>query len=208
LFAHILFDLDNTLYSCQNGLEAAVGRRVREYVASYLGMSIEEATAERKKRIELYGTTLEWLMAEKGFTDIDDYYRKVHPENEADTLEADPELRAFLKSLPCPISILTNANREHADLIIRKLGVEDLFTEIFDMRRNGYKGKPRKDVFRSVLDTIGAAPEEVLFVDDVPSYLTGFLELGGRGILLDELDAHADYPGERIRNLTEIKNLL
>jgi putative hydrolase of the HAD superfamily len=201
MIKHILFDLDNTLYSCRSGLEAAVSRRVREYIAAYLGMSVEEAVAERRKRIDLYGTTLEWLMAEKGFTDIEDYYRTVHPEDEADTLEPDPELRAFLKSLPCPFSILTNANREHADRILKKLGVQDLFTEIFDMRRNGFRGKPRRDVFVSVLDAIGAAPEEVLFIDDIPKYLSGFLELGGRGILLDELDAFPDYPGERIRDL-------
>jgi putative hydrolase of the HAD superfamily len=147
-------------------------------------------------------------MAEKGFTEIEDYFQKVHPDDEADTLEADPELRAFLKSLPCPFSILTNANREHAGRILQKLGVEDLFTEIFDIRRNGYKGKPRTDVFLSVLHTLGAAPEETLFVDDIPGYLTGFIELGGRAILLDELDAHPDYPGERIRTLKEIKELL
>jgi putative hydrolase of the HAD superfamily len=150
-------------------------------------------------------------MAEKGLSGaaaIDDYYRKVHPADEADSLEKDPELRAFLQSLPCPCSVLTNANREHADRILRKLGVEDLFAEIFDLRRNGYRGKPRRDVFVSVLDAVGAAPEETLFVDDVPGYLTGFLELGGRGILLDELDVHRDYPGERIRTLNEIKRLL
>jgi putative hydrolase of the HAD superfamily len=210
-FVHILFDLDNTLYSCRTGLEAAVAQRVREYTAAYLGVSVEEAAAERRKCVDRYGTTLEWLMDEKGLAGsaaIDDYYRKVHPEDEADTLEKDPALRAFLQSLPCPCSVLTNANREHADRILRKLGVEDLFAEIFDMRRNGYRGKPRRDVFVSVLDAIGAAPEEVLFVDDVPAYLTGFLELGGRGILLDEMDAHSGYAGERIRNLKEIRALL
>jgi len=211
LYTHILFDLDNTLYSCRTGLEARVAERVREYTAAYLGVTVEEAVAERRKGIHRYGTTIEWLMEEKGLAGgaaIDDYYRKVHPEDEADGLEADPVLRGFLQSLPCPCSILTNANREHADRILRRLGVEDLFAEIFDMRRNGYRGKPRRDVFVSVLEALGAAAKEVLFVDDVPAYLTGFLELGGRGILLDELDAHSGYAGERIRSLREIRALL
>jgi putative hydrolase of the HAD superfamily len=205
---HILFDLDNTLYSPRSGLEAGVSRRIHEYIAAWLGLSVEEAVAERKQRIDNYGTTLEWLMAEKGFTAIEDYYRAVHPDDEADALLPDPELRDFLKNLPRPLSILTNAPREHAGRILEKLGIAGLFGEIFDIRRLGYRGKPREEAFRVVLGVLGAEPEEVLFIDDVPKYVLGYRAIGGRGLLIDELDEHLAYPHEKIRNIRELTRFL
>jgi putative hydrolase of the HAD superfamily len=204
----LIFDLDNTLYSPRHGLEKNVSRRVREFIASYLGLSIGEAIAERRKRITHYGTTLEWLRAEKGFTDIETYFKAVHPEDEADTLPPDPELRSFLQNLPCPYAIMTNANIEHAERILKHLEVEDLFTEIFDIRKLNYRGKPRSDAFHFVLDSLGSKIEETLFVDDVPDYVKGFLNIGGRGILIDELDEFPDYPHEKIHTLRELTSFL
>jgi putative hydrolase of the HAD superfamily len=204
----LIFDLDNTLYSPRYGLEANVMNRVNKYVAAYLGISVEEAIAERGKRIAHYGTTLEWLRNEKGFVDIEDYFKAVHPEDEADTLPPDPELRSFLKGLPCPCAILTNAPMEHAERLLRLLGVEDLFTEIFDIRRLQYRGKPRSDAFHFVLESLYKKTEETLFIDDVPRYVEGFLNIGGRGILIDELDEFPDYPHEKIHFLRELGSFL
>jgi putative hydrolase of the HAD superfamily len=200
----VLFDLDNTLYSSRYGLEEKVAARIREYLARCLGVSAEEAAAERRKRIDLYGTTVEWLIAEKGFTDIEDYYRNIHPEDEAAGLPPDPDLKEFLKSLPCPLAVLTNAPMEHAVRIMGRLGIEDCFAKVFDMRILEFKGKPRKEAFRRALDYCKAAAEEVLFIDDVPRYVEGFLALGGRGILFDEHNAYPAYAGEKIQNLREI----
>jgi FMN phosphatase YigB (HAD superfamily) len=73
------------------------------------------------------------------------------------------------------------------------------------MRWNGLKGKPRPDVFRRVLEVLGKSPGEVLFIDDYPKYVAGYNAIGGRGVLLDELDAYPDFPGQRIRNLRELE---
>jgi putative hydrolase of the HAD superfamily len=208
MIKYLLFDLDNTLYSIRYGLEENVSLRIRKFLASWLGMGEEEAMAERRKGITRYGTTLEWLIGEKNFTDIEGYYRFVHPEDEADSLKKDPELKEFLSGLPCPKAILTNSPREHADRVLAKLELGDMFTHIFDMRWNNMKGKPRPDVFKRVLAVLGKNPEEVLFIDDYPKYAAGFNALGGAGVLLDELDSHPDFPGRRIRNLKEIVNFL
>jgi putative hydrolase of the HAD superfamily len=45
----ILFDLDSTLYSARFGLEQKVNRRVNEYLAGYLGLSLKEAWAVRRE---------------------------------------------------------------------------------------------------------------------------------------------------------------
>jgi len=208
MIRHILFDLDCTLYSIHYGLEDKVADRMWQYVACFLGCSAEEAALERKKGIGKYGTTLEWLMAEKGFTAINDYMVKIHPDDEADCLHPDPDLRKFLEALPYPCSVLTNAPLFHADRVIAKLGLEGIFQRIFDIEGNEYKGKPHAKAFYRTLDALGQRSEEVLFVDDVRRYVEGYLAIGGRGILLDENDIHRDYGFERIGNLYDLVRFL
>jgi putative hydrolase of the HAD superfamily len=208
MIKYLLFDLDNTLYSIRYGLEDNVGMRIRQFLAAWLKVSEEEAVAERRKGIARYGTTLEWLMEEKNFTGVEEFYSFVHPEGEVDSLRPDPELREFLSGLPYPKAILTNSNIEHADRVLAKLELGDMFTHVFDMRWNNLKGKPRPDVFRRVLGVLEKSPEEVLFIDDYPKYVAGFNALGGAGVLMDELDSHPDFPGRRIRDLREIVQFL
>ncbi|MDR3116121.1 MAG: HAD-IA family hydrolase [Treponema sp.] len=205
---YILFDLDNTLYSPRYGLELHVGRRITEFLVAYLGLSPEEALGQRRELFRHYGTTLEWLIAEKGYTDIEAYYQAIHPEGEADTLAPDPGLRDFLESLPLPQGILTNSPREHADRILAKLGVADCFTHIFDIRWNGFKGKPHAEAFRRALNTLGTIPETTLFIDDTLRCVSGYRALGGPGLLLDEENRYPAYPYPRIRDLRDLRGFL
>lgn len=208
MIRYILFDLDNTLYPSSFGLEEQVSQRIQQFTAGFLGCTAEEARQRRQDRIHLYGTTLEWLMAEEGLSDIEAYYSVIHPEGEADTLEPSAEIRAFIQSLPIPSAILTNSPMEHAQRILRKLEMENLFTHIFDIRWNGLKGKPRQEAFHRPLNVLGLPAQEVLFVDDFPSYVEGFIHIGGQGVLLDEQDRWTDFPHPRIRKLTELSRYL
>jgi len=208
MLKYLLFDLDNTLYSCRTGLEDDVRRRIAAFASAYLGVSTEEFWRQRMALVHRYGTCLEWLMAEKGFTDIETYMAAVHPPDEADSLTADAELRFFLTGIPLPKAILTNAPREHADLILEKLELGDIFTHIFDVRQCGFLGKPRREVYENALRVLGVAAGEVLFVDDSPLYVEGFMALGGNGVLLDENDVHSDYLSPRIRELKELTRFL
>jgi putative hydrolase of the HAD superfamily len=208
---YILFDLDNTLYSAGYGLEKAVSRRVNEYLAAFLKLPPEEAWALRREGIRSggYGTTLEWLITEKGLDSrkADDYFSFIHPEDEADALSPDPELASFLASLDLPIAIMTNSPMEHALRIVKKLGIETFFTSIFDIRFHRLKGKPHIEAFNRVLDALGIKAEHCLFVDDGRAYVESYRTIGGLGVLYDEFDEHPEFPGPRIRAIPEIAGL-
>jgi putative hydrolase of the HAD superfamily len=209
---YILFDLDNTLYSARHGLEKAVNRRVNEYLAVFLKLSPEEAWALRGERVRSggYGTTLEWLVAEKGLDlqEVDGYLDFIHPENDADTLSPDPKLAAFLASLDLPMAIMTNSSMEHTLRVVKKLGIGEFFPSIFDIRFHRLKGKPHAEAFNRVFAALGISPERCLFVDDVKSYVEGYRALGGPGVFYDELGVYPGFPGPRIRALEEIAGLL
>ena len=205
---HIFFDLDSTLYSVRYGLEKYFSSRMRKYTASWLKLPLEEAEKLRKEGFKRHGATLAWLRAEMGFTAVDEFLAYVHPENEADFLPPDPDLRRFLEALPCPCSVLTNSPLFHAERIINKLGLDGVFRQIFDITYNEGKGKPNASAYLRPLEVLALKPEEVLFIDDLPVYVEGYLAVGGKGILLDEMDVHGDYPYERIRNLRDLTGFL
>jgi putative hydrolase of the HAD superfamily len=207
MIQYILFDLDNTLYSARHGLEDNVSRRIRLFLAEYLGVSPEEAWRQRSERLGEFGTTLEWITAEKGFTAVEEYFARIHPDDEADSLPPDPALRELLERLPQPKAILTNSPQEHAERILGKLGLSGLFTHIFDIRGNDLKGKPNPGAYLRAFGIMGTAPGEVLFVDDSPSYVDGCRALGGHGVLLDEYNALPAYPGLRIQSLRELADI-
>ena len=184
-YRHLLFDMDNTLYPASSDMDKGITRRMLECVADFFHCDIEKATALRAERIVHFSTTLEWLRAE-GMSDIEGFLAHVHPDNEADELLPQPKLRDFLISLNMPMSILTNAPHEHADRVLEKLGVADLFEAVTDIRDAGFNGKPYPDAYVAALKKVGATLEETLFLDDMQKYTDGWVALGGTAVLIGD----------------------
>ena len=182
-YEHILFDLDNTLYPASSDMCDGITRRMMEKVAEFFHCSMDEAVALRKERMVHFSTTQEWLRSE-GMTDIEGFLAHVHPDNEADELLPQPGLREFLISLNMPMSILTNAPHEHADRVLAKLGISDLFMAITDIRDTNLSGKPYAFAYETALKKVGAKLESTLFLDDMQKYTDGWVAMGGTAILI------------------------
>ena len=189
-YQHLLFDMDNTLYPASSDMDKGITRRMLECVAEFFHTDMEGATALRAERIVHYSTTLEWLRAE-GMNDIEGFLAHVHPDNEADELQPQPKLREFLISLNMPMSILTNAPHEHADRVLAKLGVADLFEAVTDIRDAGFNGKPYPDAYLASLKKVGAELETTLFLDDMIKYTDGWVALGGTAVLIGDKNGKA-----------------
>jgi putative hydrolase of the HAD superfamily len=186
MLKYILFDLDNTLYPKSSGLDKEVNRRMTEFTAGYLKVSREEAQRLRETRAIPFGTTLKWLTGDCNLSDPEDFLRAVHPEDLSPFFGPNPKLREMLAAIRLPRAILTNSPREHALRVLRRLEIEDQFSRIFDIRYNGFRGKPEKTTYKKVLAGLGLEAAEVLFIDDMPRYLLPFRELGGQVLLIDE----------------------
>lgn len=184
-FSYLLFDLDNTLYPSSSQMDAGISLRMLECVAEFFNCDIEKAKELKYQNIIHYSTTLEWLRA-SGLTDVEGFLAHVHPENEADELLPQPGLREFLQSLPYPKSILTNAPHEHADRVLAKLGIADLFESVTDIRDAGFNGKPYAQSYKAALAKTGSKIEETLFLDDMQKYTDGWCALGGTSILIGD----------------------
>lgn len=210
MIRYILFDLDNTLYPESSALGSELSRRINLYAANYLGVSEDEALKLRRSESKNYGTTMRWLAQCHGLTDLEGYIESVHPENVGDYIEKDEELKAFLGSLPLPASILTNSPASHAHRVLEYLEIEDCFEHVFDLNYSSFRGKPHRATYEKVLQEIGHRASEVMFVDDVPTYLLGYREIGGVAVLIDESGSkHIEDPAvKRVHKVTEILPLL
>ncbi len=204
----LIFDLDNTLYPASSSMEANTVRLMNEYVAKLSGTTYEEAIKLRRERMPGYGTTLEWLMAEYGFRDYEDYFSSVHPDGEEDSIDYDPGLGPFLDSISLPKYVFTNAPMEHADRVLKKLQISDRFETVFDIRFCGLKGKPHVFAVDKVLRAVGLPPENTIFADDVPRYVQGFINRGGKGLLVDHFGKHEESGLDRISSIYDIVNFL
>jgi putative hydrolase of the HAD superfamily len=192
---HLLLDLDGTLYPGSARIIAENTRRMICFIAELLDISFEEAKDLRTNRNPQFGTTLEWLQAEHGFGGPDkkdkeekawQYMRYVHPEEEVNEVPFDPHIRPFLRSLHLPMTVLTNAPAFHAERILRFLQINDLFLGIWDVVRSNFKGKPHWNAYVGALSLSGYTIEETLFADDYPQYVQGYLDSGGRAVLVND----------------------
>ena len=199
---HLLFDLDNTLYPSSSAMDKGITTRMLECVADFFNCSIEKAIEIRKERIVHFSTTLEWLRSE-GMNDIEGFLAHVHPENEADELTEQPGLREFLISLDYPKSILTNAPKEHSMRVLKKLGIEDLFEAITDVRECDFMGKPYPIAYETALKKVGADVETTLFFDDMIKYVDGWKNLGGTAILIGDKNGRALTADAKSMQITE-----
>ncbi len=180
---NIIFDLDNTLYSPTSAMDAGISRRMMDAVADFLGMDLDAASELRHKNVPYYSTTLEWLRS-RGLTDVEGYFAKVHPDNEADELAYDKDLRSFLQSIEQKKIVLTNAPREHADRVLEKLKIADLFSAVVDIRACGLLGKPYANSYKIALEKCGGTIDDTIFLDDQYKYTDGFEALGGTALLV------------------------
>ena len=193
MIGHLLFDIDNTLYSASNLMEQRISERMFQFIADFLSVPLEEAIRLQRTRRHNYGTTLEWLECEYHFNDRNTYFEAVHPASEISELQPDPNLRNFLLSLQMPMTVLTNAPMAHAERVLNFFNISDLFLGIFDISYNQGKGKPQPEAFTKPLAAVHKTVEETLFLDDCPAYVQGFVQIGGQSVLIDEKDRHTDF---------------
>lgn len=205
---YILFDLDDTLYPSSAGVQPLFNQQISDFVARELHISQEEADRLRHSGFLRHGTTLRWLMQERGFSDIERYLTAIHTEQVTEIIPFDPHMRQVLESIPQRKSILTNSIREHAERVLARLRIRDLFEHIIDIRDSGYRNKPAPEAFQAAFARIGIAPEHILFVDDNPSFMDPFMELGGHALLMDERGRHTDLGFPSVRHISEVADYL
>ena len=123
-----VFDLDNTIYSPQKDIFEQIDKRMTKFITGRLKVTEDDAFKIQKKYFIKYGTTLAGLMKEdkiqpKDFLDF------VH-DIDLSCLSADTELSSAIKQLKGEKIIFTNGSKAHAEKVISRLELNNVFDEI------------------------------------------------------------------------------
>jgi putative hydrolase of the HAD superfamily len=200
----VLFDLDNTLYPADCDLFSLIDVRINRYMQEVVAIPAADVDYLRKRYWQEYGTTLKGLMHHHKVSP-EDYLDYVHDIDVASRVRQDHLLRKTLRTLPLRSYIFTNGSRCHADRVVRALGLDGVFTEIFDIRIANYQPKPHIDPYERVLRHLGIEGKQCIMVEDQQQNLKTAKELGMRTVLVAPSDAEtASHVDARINRSAEI----
>ncbi len=171
-----LFDLDNTLYPPSNNVFWQIEKRMTEYVATYLGVELEEAFAVQKSYFREFGTTMRGMMSRHGM-DPAPFLEFVYTIDLGD-MAPSPSLDAVLGCLPGRKLIFTNASAAHAGRVMERLGVSHHFDDVFDIADAEYAPKPEPSVYSKLVERHGLDPPRTVMIEDVVHNLEPAAALG------------------------------
>jgi putative hydrolase of the HAD superfamily len=174
----LIFDLDDTLYSPENGLWEHVSSRIASFMIDTVGIPPEAVDSTRQFYLDTYGTTLQGLSKDYQ-VNVMDYLEYIHPKRMESFIPADSGLSAMLNSLSQRKIIFTNAYRPHAERVLECLGVSEHFEIIIDILDTGLKNKPQPEAYETLMKVSSISyPESCLYVDDRLANLLPASELG------------------------------
>ncbi len=177
-----VFDLDNTLYPHHLNLWQQVDERIRSYIAAFLDITHDEAFRLQKDYYRRYGTSMRGLMTEHGMKP-DDFLDFVHQIDHS-PIEPNPDLGAALEKLPGRKLILTNGTRRHANAVMRRLGIDVHFEDVFDIIAAEMEPKPSAQTYDRFLLRHGVDPARSAMFEDLARNLAVPHALGMTTVLV------------------------
>ena len=178
-FAHVehwVFDLDNTLYPPACNLFGQIDIRMAEFIATFLKVDTVEARRIQKDFYAEHGTTLAGLMAVHKMAP-EAFLAHVH-DIDVNVVVPDASLGEAIRRLPGSKVIFTNGSVKHAENVVTRLGIADVFDNIYDIVTTGYTPKPERKAYELFVGASGIVPERAAMFEDIPRNLTVPHELG------------------------------
>ena len=180
-----IFDLDNTLYPPEENIFSQIDQKMTSFIADNLEISNEEAFNIQKQNFIDHGTTLAGFMnSGNDKIDPDKFLEFVHDIN-LNSLQEDSNLRKILLLLPGKKYIFTNGTKKHAENVLKKLNLENIFQSIFGIKEANYLPKPNLETYNLFLKTYKIDPKTSIMFEDMARNLIPAKELGMKTVLLE-----------------------
>jgi len=210
---YLLLDLDGVCYGSHNGypLEKVFGlvsKRMTLFIQEKLGLDEKKAKELQTNYFYKYNTSLNGLMLHHNVIG-DEFLKYVH-DIDISFMKEDKIMRNELENLDMEKFIFTNGSAEHAQNILTRLGIYDIFgkEKVFDIKDAGYVPKPEAQTFDLMVKKFGINPKETIYIEDIAKNLSIGFERGCTTVWLinDEhfgkIDSDKDYISHKIENLS------
>lgn len=184
-FAHVtdwVFDLDNTLYPRHCDLFEQIDWKMTDYVAGHLDIPKDQARVLQKEMYHQYGTTLRGLML-RYQVDPSHFIEKVH-DIDYSPIDPNPLLGELIAALPGRKHVFTNGDTGHAERTLARLGIGDLFFDIFDIVAADLIPKPAEQPYLKFLTSHNVDPVQAVMFEDMPRNLDVPKQMGMGTVLV------------------------
>ena len=202
-----IFDLDNTLYSGKTKVFEQVDKRMSKYISDKLNISVEEAKKIQKNYFHEYNTTLNGMIKNHKI-DPDEFLEFVHDIN-IDFLQKDIVLAKEIEKLDGKKIIFTNGSRKHAINVSKKIGIEQLFDDIFDIVDAEFIPKPLLEPYKKLIKKHKIDPKLCVFIEDIARNLKPAYEMGMKTVWIENNEPWAskfsdsNFVNYRTNNLSD-----
>ncbi len=202
-----IFDLDNTLYSGKTRVFEQVDKKMSKYISEKLNVNIVEAKEIKKNYFYEYNTTLNGMINNHKI-DANEFLEFVHDVN-IDFLKKDSLLNEELMKLDGKKIIFTNSSRKHAMNVIRKIGIDQHFDDIFDIVDSEFVPKPDIVSYKKLVEKHKIDPKLCVFIEDIARNLKPAYEMGMKTIWIENDEPWArkfsdsDFINYKTNNLPE-----
>jgi len=178
-----LFDLDNTIYSPNTKIFDEIDNRMKKYISKLLKISESEAFKIQKLYYKEFGTTLSGLIKNHNVNadEFLDYVHKVDLKN----LKESKDLEKSISQLRGKKIIYTNGDLKHAENVLNKLNILDLFDDIFDIKKSSLIPKPNKESLESLINFYNLDTRETVYFEDIEINLKNAYDFGITTFLID-----------------------
>jgi putative hydrolase of the HAD superfamily len=202
-----IFDLDNTLYSGKTRVFEQVDKKMSKYISKKLNVDIVEAKEIQKNYFYEYNTTLNGMINNHKI-DANEFLEFVH-DVDINFLKKDSLLNEELMKLDGKKIIFTNSSRKHAMNVIRKIGIDQHFDDIFDIVDSEFVPKPDIVSYKKLVEKHKIDPKLCVFIEDIARNLKPAYEMGMKTIWIENDEPWArkfsdsDFVNYKTNNLPE-----
>ncbi|MEE2745917.1 MAG: pyrimidine 5'-nucleotidase [Pseudomonadota bacterium] len=171
-----IFDLDNTLYPASTNLFDQIDKRMCSYIARFLKLDHSEAYNVQKSYFREHGTSLKGMM-ENHAMEPDPFLEYVH-DIDLSCVLPDGTMGEALKALPGRKIVFTNAAKGYAKNVLKQIGIERHFEDIFDIVDASYDPKPSPQIYKKFVERYQIDPKKSVMVEDIARNLVPAINLG------------------------------
>lgn len=178
-----LFDLDDTLHHADAGIFQLINRRMTEFIANRLQLSLSDASALREDYWQCYGATLSGLRQHHPYISPAEFLQYSHPM---------PELLAVLQPMDGTASTLTalsgrkavfsNGPSFYVRALVGAMQLTHHFDALFGVDDLGLHCKPQPQAFAKVCAALEVSPQQCVLVDDSAANLQAAKAFGMRTV--------------------------
>lgn len=179
-----IFDLDNTLYPPEENIFSQIDKKMTSFISNNLNISFDEAYEIQKENFINHGTTLAGFMNDKNNKINPDKFLEYVHDIDLSTLRKDNKLREVLLLIPGKKYIFTNGTKHHAENVLKKLNLENIFQSIFGIKEANYLPKPNIKTYDLFLKNNKIDPKTCIMFEDMSRNLIPAKELGMTTVLL------------------------